>query len=101
MPCRSSRFKEERSLHKCKPCLDCGLLNRFQKGNCSTTSNAVCGDCLPGSVATNSIRSFSLLLLAGTSTHEPPLSVQILQEDQAERFPGHGVYPVWRPSASL
>lgn len=51
MPCRSSRFKEDRSLQKCKPCLDCGLINRFQKGNCSTTSNAVCGDCLPGSVS--------------------------------------------------
>ncbi|XP_068173369.1 tumor necrosis factor receptor superfamily member 19 isoform X2 [Antennarius striatus] len=48
VPCRTSRFKEDRSLQKCKPCLDCGLINRFQKGNCSTTSNAVCGDCLPG-----------------------------------------------------
>ncbi|XP_037534061.1 tumor necrosis factor receptor superfamily member 19 [Nematolebias whitei] len=48
VPCRSSRFKEDRSLQKCKPCLDCGLINRFQKANCSTTSNAVCGDCLPG-----------------------------------------------------
>ncbi|KAF7665414.1 hypothetical protein LDENG_00144310 [Lucifuga dentata] len=48
VPCRSSRFKEDRSLQKCKPCLDCGLINRFQKGNCSTTSNVVCGDCLPG-----------------------------------------------------
>ncbi|XP_035536153.1 tumor necrosis factor receptor superfamily member 19 [Morone saxatilis] len=48
VPCRSSRFKEDRSLQKCKPCLDCGLINRFQKGNCSTTSNAVCGECLPG-----------------------------------------------------
>ncbi|KAJ4923244.1 hypothetical protein JOQ06_026349 [Pogonophryne albipinna] len=48
VPCRSSRFKADRSLQKCKPCLDCGLINRLQKGNCSTTSNAVCGDCLPG-----------------------------------------------------
>ncbi|RXN14134.1 tumor necrosis factor receptor superfamily member 19-like protein [Labeo rohita] len=48
VPCRASRFKEDRSLQKCKPCLDCSLLNRFQKGNCSTTSNAVCGDCLLG-----------------------------------------------------
>ncbi|KAM9317631.1 tumor necrosis factor receptor superfamily member 19-like isoform 2-T2 [Pholidichthys leucotaenia] len=48
VPCRTSRFKEDRSLQKCKPCLDCGLINRFQKGNCSRTSNAVCGDCLPG-----------------------------------------------------
>lgn len=48
VPCRSSRFKEDRSVQKCKPCLDCGLINRFQKDNCSSTSNAVCGDCLPG-----------------------------------------------------
>ncbi|KAL2096564.1 hypothetical protein ACEWY4_008712 [Coilia grayii] len=48
VPCRLSRFKEERGLHKCKPCLDCALINRFQTGNCSATSNAVCGDCLPG-----------------------------------------------------
>ncbi|KAM8904015.1 tumor necrosis factor receptor superfamily member 19-like isoform 2-T2 [Spinachia spinachia] len=48
VPCRSSRFKEDRSLQKCKPCLDCGLVNRLQKGNCSTTSNAVCGECLAG-----------------------------------------------------
>ncbi|KAF3692967.1 Tumor necrosis factor receptor superfamily member 19 TRADE Toxicity and JNK inducer Precursor [Channa argus] len=54
VPCRSSRFKEDRNLQKCKPCLDCGLINRFQKGNCSTTSNAVCGDCLPGQRARES-----------------------------------------------
>ncbi|XP_017543779.1 tumor necrosis factor receptor superfamily member 19 isoform X3 [Pygocentrus nattereri] len=48
VPCRASRFKEDRGLQKCKPCLDCALLNRFQKANCSSTTNAVCGDCLPG-----------------------------------------------------
>lgn len=48
VPCRSSRFKDDRSVQKCKPCLDCGLINRLQKDNCSSTSNAVCGDCLPG-----------------------------------------------------
>ncbi|XP_019720424.1 tumor necrosis factor receptor superfamily member 19 isoform X2 [Hippocampus comes] len=48
VPCRTSRFKEDRSLQKCKPCLDCGLINRFQKSNCSATSNAVCGECRPG-----------------------------------------------------
>lgn len=48
VPCRSSRFKEDRSLQKCKPCLDCALLHRLQKDNCSSVSNAQCGDCLPG-----------------------------------------------------
>ncbi|KAL4647260.1 tumor necrosis factor receptor superfamily member 19 [Arapaima gigas] len=48
MACRPGRFKEGRGPHKCKPCLDCALVNRFQKGNCSSTANAVCGDCMPG-----------------------------------------------------
>nr|XP_015197157.1 PREDICTED: tumor necrosis factor receptor superfamily member 19 [Lepisosteus oculatus]XP_015197158.1 PREDICTED: tumor necrosis factor receptor superfamily member 19 [Lepisosteus oculatus] len=48
VPCRPNRFKEDRGLQKCKPCLDCALLNRYLKANCSTTSNAMCGDCLPG-----------------------------------------------------
>ncbi|KAJ8368830.1 hypothetical protein SKAU_G00088580 [Synaphobranchus kaupii] len=48
VPCRPGRFKEDGGLQKCKPCLDCTLVNRSQKGNCSTTRNAMCGDCLPG-----------------------------------------------------
>ncbi|KAK3531317.1 hypothetical protein QTP70_016283, partial [Hemibagrus guttatus] len=48
VPCKASRFKEDQSSQKCKPCLDCANLNRFQKANCSSTSNAVCGECLPG-----------------------------------------------------
>ncbi|XP_064158562.1 tumor necrosis factor receptor superfamily member 19-like isoform X1 [Anguilla rostrata] len=48
VPCRPGRFKGDGGLQKCKPCLDCALANRFQKGNCSTSRNAVCGDCLPG-----------------------------------------------------
>uniref|UniRef100_A0A5F9DJU8 TNF receptor superfamily member 19 n=1 Tax=Oryctolagus cuniculus TaxID=9986 RepID=A0A5F9DJU8_RABIT len=46
--CRPHRFKEDWGFQKCKPCLDCALANRFQKANCSVTSDAVCGDCLPG-----------------------------------------------------
>ncbi|KAG8520260.1 Tumor necrosis factor receptor superfamily member 19 [Galemys pyrenaicus] len=42
------RFKEDWGFQKCKPCLDCALVSRFQKANCSVTSDAVCGDCLPG-----------------------------------------------------
>lgn len=46
--CRPHRFKEDWGFQKCKPCLACGVVNRFQKANCSVTSDAVCGDCLPG-----------------------------------------------------
>ncbi|XP_046520488.1 tumor necrosis factor receptor superfamily member 19 isoform X2 [Equus quagga] len=48
MTCRPHRFKEDWGFQKCKPCLDCAVVNRFQKANCSVTSDAVCGDCLPG-----------------------------------------------------
>ncbi|XP_027003591.1 tumor necrosis factor receptor superfamily member 19 isoform X1 [Tachysurus fulvidraco] len=48
VPCKVSRFKEDQSSQKCKPCLDCANLNRFQKANCSSTRNAVCGECLSG-----------------------------------------------------
>ncbi|XP_063285806.1 tumor necrosis factor receptor superfamily member 19 [Pelobates fuscus] len=48
LPCRPNRFKEDWGFPKCKPCLDCATINRYQKSNCTPTSNAVCGDCLPG-----------------------------------------------------
>ncbi|XP_007639449.1 tumor necrosis factor receptor superfamily member 19 isoform X1 [Cricetulus griseus] len=48
VPCRPHRFKEDWGFQKCKPCVDCALVNRFQRANCSHTSDAVCGDCLPG-----------------------------------------------------
>ncbi|XP_007495280.1 tumor necrosis factor receptor superfamily member 19 isoform X1 [Monodelphis domestica] len=48
MTCRPHRFKEDWGFQKCKSCLDCALVNRFQKANCSVTSDAICGDCLPG-----------------------------------------------------
>ncbi|XP_014407690.1 tumor necrosis factor receptor superfamily member 19 isoform X2 [Camelus ferus] len=46
--CRPLRFKEDWGFQQCKPCLDCALLSRLQKANCSATADAVCGDCLPG-----------------------------------------------------
>ncbi|KAK1786410.1 hypothetical protein P4O66_018099 [Electrophorus voltai] len=48
VPCRAGRFKPDGGLQKCKPCLHCTMLHRLQKANCSSTRNAVCGDCLPG-----------------------------------------------------
>ncbi|KAG8452899.1 hypothetical protein GDO86_004629 [Hymenochirus boettgeri] len=48
LPCRPNRFKEDWGFQKCKPCLDCATVNRFQKANCTPTSNALCGECLPG-----------------------------------------------------
>lgn len=48
LPCRPNRFKEDWGFQKCKTCLDCATVNRYQKANCTSTGNAVCGECLPG-----------------------------------------------------
>uniref|UniRef100_A0A8C8M4Z8 TNFR-Cys domain-containing protein n=1 Tax=Oncorhynchus tshawytscha TaxID=74940 RepID=A0A8C8M4Z8_ONCTS len=47
-PCRPGRYKEEAGGQKCKPCLSCAHTSRLHRANCTTTGNAVCGDCLPG-----------------------------------------------------
>ncbi|XP_074864194.1 tumor necrosis factor receptor superfamily member 27 isoform X2 [Carettochelys insculpta] len=46
--CPPRRFKDSWGYHGCKPCLSCPLINRVQKSNCTATSNAACGECLPG-----------------------------------------------------
>ncbi|NXL87299.1 TNR27 factor, partial [Alectura lathami] len=46
--CPPRKFKDSWGHHGCKPCLSCTLINRIQKSNCTATSNAVCGECLPG-----------------------------------------------------
>ncbi|XP_010185258.1 PREDICTED: tumor necrosis factor receptor superfamily member 27-like [Mesitornis unicolor] len=46
--CPPRKFKDSWGHHGCKPCLSCTLINRIQKSNCTATTNAVCGECLPG-----------------------------------------------------
>ncbi|KFV82576.1 Tumor necrosis factor receptor superfamily member 27, partial [Struthio camelus australis] len=46
--CPPRKFKDSWGHHGCKPCLSCTLINRVQKSNCTATTNAVCGECLPG-----------------------------------------------------
>ncbi|XP_010132085.1 PREDICTED: tumor necrosis factor receptor superfamily member 27 [Buceros rhinoceros silvestris] len=48
IPCPPRKFKDSWGHHGCKPCLSCTLINRIQKSNCTATTNAVCGECLPG-----------------------------------------------------
>ncbi|KAH0630880.1 hypothetical protein JD844_004197 [Phrynosoma platyrhinos] len=48
LPCQPRRFKDGWGHHGCKPCASCSLINRFEKSNCTATSNAVCGECFPG-----------------------------------------------------
>ncbi|NXA05253.1 TNR27 factor, partial [Sapayoa aenigma] len=46
--CPPRKFKDQWGHHGCKPCLSCALINRLQKSNCTATTDAVCGECLPG-----------------------------------------------------
>ncbi|XP_072361902.1 tumor necrosis factor receptor superfamily member 27 isoform X2 [Scyliorhinus torazame] len=46
--CRPKWYKDSWSQQKCKLCLSCVLVNRIQEKNCTVSSNAVCGKCLPG-----------------------------------------------------
>ncbi|XP_009286264.1 PREDICTED: tumor necrosis factor receptor superfamily member 27 [Aptenodytes forsteri] len=46
--CPPRKFKDIWGHHGCKPCLSCTLINRVQKSNCTATTNAICGECLPG-----------------------------------------------------
>lgn len=46
--CPPRKFKDSWGHHGCKPCLSCSLINRVQKSNCTATTNAICGECLPG-----------------------------------------------------
>ncbi|XP_029096814.1 tumor necrosis factor receptor superfamily member 27 isoform X1 [Monodon monoceros] len=45
--CPPRRYKSSWGHHRCQTCITCAVINRIQKENCTATSNAVCGDCLP------------------------------------------------------
>uniref|UniRef100_A0ABI7X447 TNFR-Cys domain-containing protein n=1 Tax=Felis catus TaxID=9685 RepID=A0ABI7X447_FELCA len=45
--CPPCRYKSSWGHHRCQTCITCAVINCIQKANCTATSNAVCGDCLP------------------------------------------------------
>uniref|UniRef100_A0A8C5K8A3 Ectodysplasin A2 receptor n=1 Tax=Jaculus jaculus TaxID=51337 RepID=A0A8C5K8A3_JACJA len=45
--CPPRRYKSSWGHHRCQTCITCAIINRVQKANCTATSNAICGDCLP------------------------------------------------------
>ncbi|KAM7389249.1 hypothetical protein PAMP_023239 [Pampus punctatissimus] len=46
--CKEGRFSTDTDVAPCKRCTQCNLLNRLEKTTCSPTSDALCGQCLPG-----------------------------------------------------
>lgn len=47
MVCKEGRFSTDTDVTPCKRCTQCNLLNRLEKTKCSSTSDALCGQCLP------------------------------------------------------
>ncbi|XP_004644567.1 tumor necrosis factor receptor superfamily member 27 isoform X2 [Octodon degus] len=47
MTCPPRRYKNNWGHHRCQSCITCAVINRIQKANCTATSNAICGECLP------------------------------------------------------
>ncbi|XP_042550862.1 tumor necrosis factor receptor superfamily member 27 [Dipodomys spectabilis] len=45
--CPPQKFKSSSGHHRCQTCINCAVINRVQKTNCTATSNAICGECLP------------------------------------------------------
>ncbi|XP_058010626.1 tumor necrosis factor receptor superfamily member 27 [Ahaetulla prasina] len=77
-PCQPRRFKDSWGPHGCKSCLSCALINRAQKSNCSTTSDATCGGCFPGFYSKTQIGGFQDLECVPCTKQTPSSEPQCL-----------------------
>ncbi|KAM8953579.1 tumor necrosis factor receptor superfamily member 27 [Pelodytes ibericus] len=84
VPCRPSRYKEDRGHQRCLRCLPCFVINRVLKVNCTPTVNSVCGDCLPGFYSKTRIGGLQELECFPCTTNTPPT------ESQCQPRPGSG-----------
>ncbi|XP_062998164.1 tumor necrosis factor receptor superfamily member 27 [Elgaria multicarinata webbii] len=75
-PCHPRRFKDTWGHHGCKPCLSCRLINRLQKSYCSATSDAACGECLPGFYSKTQIGGFQDLECVPCTKQTPSSELQ-------------------------
>ncbi|XP_044293817.1 tumor necrosis factor receptor superfamily member 27 isoform X1 [Varanus komodoensis] len=75
-PCHPRRFKEAWGPHGCRPCLSCSLINRVPKSNCSATSDATCGECLPGFYSKTQIGGFQDLECIPCTKQTPSSELQ-------------------------
>uniref|UniRef100_A0A8D3AUG8 TNFR-Cys domain-containing protein n=1 Tax=Scophthalmus maximus TaxID=52904 RepID=A0A8D3AUG8_SCOMX len=48
VPCAEGTFSSDKDVAPCRRCTRCNLLNRLERTGCSPTSDALCGQCLPG-----------------------------------------------------
>nr|XP_020640065.1 tumor necrosis factor receptor superfamily member 27 isoform X1 [Pogona vitticeps]XP_020640066.1 tumor necrosis factor receptor superfamily member 27 isoform X1 [Pogona vitticeps]XP_020640067.1 tumor necrosis factor receptor superfamily member 27 isoform X1 [Pogona vitticeps]XP_020640068.1 tumor necrosis factor receptor superfamily member 27 isoform X1 [Pogona vitticeps] len=76
VPCHPRRFKAQWGHHGCKPCLWCALINRTQKSNCTATTDAACGECLPGFYSKTQIRGLQDLECVPCTKQTPSSELQ-------------------------
>ncbi|KAM9674615.1 tumor necrosis factor receptor superfamily member 19 [Dama dama] len=91
--CRPHRFKEDWGSQKCKPCLDCALLSRFQKANCSATGDAICGDCLPGFYRKTKLVGFQDMECVPCGDPPPPYEPHCTSKVNLVRIPSTASSP--------
>ncbi|XP_045695238.1 tumor necrosis factor receptor superfamily member 19 [Phyllostomus hastatus] len=91
--CRPHRFKDDWGFQKCKPCLDCAAANRFQRANCSATSDAACGDCLPGFYRKTKLVGFQDMECVPCGDPPPPYEPHCTSKVNLVRIPSAASSP--------
>ncbi|XP_049557271.1 tumor necrosis factor receptor superfamily member 19 isoform X5 [Orcinus orca] len=91
--CWPHRFKEDWGFQKCKPCLDCALLSRLQKANCSATRDAICGDCLPGFYRKTKLVGFQDMECVPCGDPPPPYEPHCTSKVNLVRIPSTASSP--------
>ncbi|KAJ7310340.1 hypothetical protein JRQ81_007249 [Phrynocephalus forsythii] len=76
VPCQPRRFKDRWGHHGCKPCLSCALINRIQMSNCTATTDAACGACVPGFYSKTQIGGLQDLECVPCTKQTPPSELQ-------------------------
>ncbi|KAG7484250.1 hypothetical protein MATL_G00047440 [Megalops atlanticus] len=90
--CNVRFYKEDWGHHNCKLCQSCKRVNRHELFPCTTRSNAVCGECLPG--------FYSKTRIDGLQDAEcMPCVPSSGSERQCSRSRGVGVEKVWSSQA--
>ncbi|XP_040903633.1 tumor necrosis factor receptor superfamily member EDAR-like [Toxotes jaculatrix] len=70
MPCEEGKFSSETGVALCRRCTQCSLLNRLEKTACSSTSDALCGQCLAGYYELRSMTGEVELLCVPCYSHD-------------------------------
>ncbi|KAL8181300.1 UNVERIFIED_CONTAM: hypothetical protein K2H54_053290 [Gekko kuhli] len=76
VPCHPRRFKASWGHHGCKPCLSCSLINRIHQSPCTATSDAACGECIPGFYSKTQIGGLQDLECVPCTEQTPPSEPQ-------------------------